>query len=54
MKFDNKVVFFDLFDTLVEADRGLLEPYFNQEIDRFGDEGILQNAKQTIRAHDKI
>ena len=41
---DTKVVFFDLFDTLVKVDRGYLEPYFDRETDRLGDLGILKNA----------
>lgn len=43
------VIFFDLFDTLISADRGYLEPYFNREIDRLGDKGILKNSEDTIR-----
>jgi putative hydrolase of the HAD superfamily len=45
---DTKVVFFDLFDTLVKVDRGYLEPYFDRETDRLGDLGILKNAEQTV------
>lgn len=44
----DKVVFFDLFDTLVKVDRGYLEPYFDRETDRLGDLGVLKNAEQTI------
>jgi hypothetical protein len=45
---DRRVVFFDLFDTLVTVDRGYLEPYFDRETDRLGDNGTLKNAKMTI------
>ena len=44
-----KVAYFDLFDTLVTADRGKLEPYFTREVDRLGDNGVLKNATQTIQ-----
>lgn len=43
-----KVVFFDMFDTLVHPDRGYLEPYFTREIDRMGDSGELRTADETI------
>lgn len=42
------VVFFDLYDTLIQVNRGYLEKYFDKEIDRLGDLGILKNAKMTI------
>ena len=45
---ENKVIYFDLFDTLVTADRGVLEPYFTREADRMGDNGILRDAKSTM------
>jgi putative hydrolase of the HAD superfamily len=45
---DRRVVFFDLFDTLVAVDRGYLEPYFDRETDRLGDNGTLKDAKMTI------
>lgn len=44
----NVVVFFDLYDTLVQADRGYLEQYFSSEIDKLGDIGVLKNAKMAI------
>ena len=44
----NKVVFFDLFNTLVNVDKGYLEKYFTTEIDRLGDMGILKTAGETI------
>ena len=43
-----RTVFFDLFDTLVRVDRGYLEPYFDRETDRLGDNGTLKNAEMTI------
>lgn len=45
---ENKVAYFDLFDTLVKVDRGYLEPYFDRETDRLGDNGTLKNADMTI------
>lgn len=45
---NNVVIFFDLFDTLTTANRGYLEPYFDAEIDKLGDIGILKNARMTI------
>ena len=42
-----KVIYFDLFDTLVSPDRGYLDPYFDRETDRLGDNGTLKDAKQT-------
>ena len=45
---ENKVIFFDLFDTLVTADRGELEPFFTREVDRMGDNGRLPDAISTI------
>lgn len=42
------VIFFDLFDTLVKVDRGILESYFDNEIDRLGDLGKLKTAEETI------
>ena len=45
---EKKVIFFDLFDTLVTADRGELEPFFTREIDRMGDNGRLPDAISTI------
>ena len=48
MSTKNKVIFFDLFDTLVRGNRGLLEPYFDRETDRLGDNGTLKNSQETI------
>ena len=48
MSTKNKVIFFDLFDTLVHGNRGLLEPYFDRETDRLGDNGTLKNSQETI------
>ena len=48
MDIQRPVVFFDLFDTLVKVDRGILEPYFDRETDRLGDLGVLKNSKETI------
>ena len=45
---EKKVIFFDLFDTLVTADRGELEPFFTREVDRMGDNGRLPDAISTI------
>ena len=45
------VVFFDLYDTLIQVNRGYLEKYFDKKIDKLGDLGILKDAKMTI---DKI
>ena len=50
----DKVIFFDLFDTMVRVDRGILEPYFDRETDRMGDNGTLKNAKETIEHLSKI
>ena len=50
MMTSNKVVFFDVFDTLVTPNRGYLEPHFTREIDRMGDIGQLRTAEQTIAA----
>ena len=44
----NKVLFFDLFDTLIKINRGYLEEYFNKDIDKLGDLGILKDSKMTI------
>lgn len=48
MSAKDKVIFFDLFDTLVHADRGNLEPFFDRETDRLGDNGALKDSKQTV------
>lgn len=42
------VIFFDLFDTLIKVDRGYLEEYFDEELDKMGDLGTLKDAKSTI------
>lgn len=42
------VIFFDLFDTLTTANRGYLEPYFDSEIDKLGDLGILKDSEMAI------
>lgn len=42
------VIFFDLFDTLIKVDRGYLEEYFDEELDKMGDLGKLKDAKSTI------
>lgn len=54
MENNDKVIFFDLFDTMVRVDRGILEPYFDRETDRMGDNGTLKNAKETIEHLSKI
>lgn len=50
---EKKVIFFDLFDTLVTADRGELEPFFTREVDRMGDNGRLPDAISTIHELSK-
>ena len=42
------VIYFDLFDTLIKVDRGYLEEYFDEEIDKLGDTGFLKDSKSTI------
>ena len=44
----NKVIYFDLFNTLVKSDRGYLEQYFDSELDKLGDLGILKDEEMTI------
>lgn len=45
---EDKVIFFDLFDTLAKVNRGYLEEYFDKNIDFLCDKGKLKNERMTI------